>query len=94
MHLLGRIDEEKEECEGARCSGGEREGKFRHAVQQGVERGSVDIAPPARARIAPQELHGRESFFAFQPSNHAAQCVGETAYVVVQRDIFGACRWR
>jgi len=49
MYLLGRVDEEKEEREGARGRGGQLGRERAHLLQQLVERRRVRIAVPARA---------------------------------------------
>ena len=90
MHLLGGVDQQEEQREGARHRRRELERQALHAREQSSARFGAPASPRRRARHAPQPLHGVESVVALQPADHAAEAGGEAAHVVVQGLVFGA----
>jgi len=87
VHLLGRVDEQEEEGEGARGDRAQLEGEPLYLVQQVVERWSGRVAMATRAAGAAERLDRVERLLPLEPEDDAAERGGEPADVLVEGNV-------
>jgi hypothetical protein len=91
MHLLGGIDEEEEEREGARGERREIERKGGDFLEEGIEVFRVGVAAPARSAGTAEPIDSLKRRFTLEPQDDAAERRGEAPHVIVKRDVFWTC---
>jgi hypothetical protein len=87
VHLLGSVDQEEEEGEGARRDGAEREGESLYLLEQLVEGRGIGVAVPAGAAGAAQAFDGIEGLLPFEAADHPAERRGEPADVLMEGNV-------
>jgi hypothetical protein len=87
MHLLGRIYEEKEECERARCYRSDLHRESDCLVDECVEITRSGCAATSGFARAPQVVDDVIRLIAFEAPNDIAEPCGEKPNVVVERDV-------
>jgi hypothetical protein len=92
MHLLGRVDEQKEEREGARGDRAQLERKGLDLGEELVERRRGWIAVATRAAGAAEGLDRLERQLTLEAADDAAERGGQPADVFVQGDVLAADR--
>jgi hypothetical protein len=89
VHLLCRVDQEKEQREGSRDGRGDFQRQIRDAHEQRVQigRGGLAAAPPAASRT--QILDRLKYRLTLQPLDHLTERQGKPTHVLLQGSIFG-----
>jgi hypothetical protein len=90
VHLLGGVDEEEEEREGARDGRRHFDREIRHAREQRVEIGRGGFTAPPTAARGTQIFHCLEDHVALQPLDDLPERGSEPAHVLLQGPILGA----
>jgi hypothetical protein len=83
MHLLGRVDQQEEKCERARCDGGEIHRKNRHFFEQFLELSCPRIAASAGSAREAKRVYRAKRLITFESPYYNAERAGESADVVV-----------
>jgi hypothetical protein len=92
MHLLGGVDEEKEEREGACGDRAQLERKGFDLREELIERGCGRIAVASGAAGAAEGLDRLERLLTLEAADDAAERGSEPADVVVERDVLATDR--
>jgi len=87
MDLLGRVDEQEEEGEGARGDRTQLEGEPFYLAQKFVERWGSRVAMAPRAAGAAEGLDRVERLLPLEPEDDAAERGGEPADVLVEGNV-------
>ncbi len=90
MHLLGRIDQQKEKRERARRDGCDVERKPRCFVDQSIEIARAGSAPAPRLACSSQVIDDAVGLVALEASNDAAKPRGQKTNIVMKRDVLRA----
>src|SRR5688500_17149532 len=88
MYLLGGVDEEEEQREGARGDDAQLEWKRRDVVEQFVDGRGARIAVAACSARPAKLLDGIERLVPLEPADDAAESRGEAPDVVVEGEVF------
>lgn len=89
MYLLGCIDQQKKESECARRDFRQREWQCCNFIEKVLDFFCTAITATARLARAPEVVHDLKCLFSFESANDAAECAGETPYILVQGDVLG-----
>jgi hypothetical protein len=96
VRLLGGVDQQEKEGEGAGRHGAVRDAESVDLFQQVVEGRSVGIAVPTGAGCHAQPLDDRERLVTLEASDYATKRASQPANVIVEGKIFfswGSRRW-
>jgi hypothetical protein len=88
MHLLGGIDEEEEEREGARGERREIERKRGDFLEECIEAFRTGVAAAACSACTAEAIDGLKRRFTLEPQDDVAERCGEAPHVIVKRDVF------
>jgi len=93
MSLLGGVDQQKEECERARRHRALLDRQTVDPLEKLFEGRSIALAVTPRAGRDAKLLDDLERFLSLEPLDHPAECGGEPADILVEREVLGASLW-
>jgi hypothetical protein len=92
VNLFRRVDEEKEQREGASGYRAPVERECGDLSEEGVQRWCARFAMAPRATGQAQRFDGLKGRLALEPADHAAERGGEPSHVVMQRQVLAPYR--